>query len=84
MSESADSSSDETISYLVKDVDSDNGEFHTDAEPPTGPQPYVHEPVSARVEDEPAPSDGCGKLFIEIICKLSLVLIFYKDAINHL
>ena len=47
MLESADSSSDETISYL-EDVDSDIGEFYADAEPPTGPQPHMHEPKHPR------------------------------------
>ena len=58
MSESADSSSDETISYL-KDVDSNTGESYADAEPPTGPRPYMHEPqaVFVRVELEDAPSN---------------------------
>ena len=61
MSEPADFSSDEIISYL-EDVDSDIGEFYADVEPPTGPQPYMHEPeaVFVHVEDEHAPSDSDG------------------------
>ena len=59
MSESAASSSDGSISYL-EDVDCEIGEFYTDPESATGPQPYMHEPVavSVRVEVEHTPSDG--------------------------
>ena len=65
MSDSSDSSCDDTISYL-EDVDSDIGECYADPEPLTGPQPYMHEPEaeaeaeaeSVRVEDKHALSDG--------------------------
>ena len=43
MSDSSDSSCDDTILY-IKDVDSDIGECYADPEPLTGPQPYMHEP----------------------------------------
>ena len=44
-------------------MDSDIGEFYADAEPPTGPQPYMREleTVSVRVEDEHALSDIDGE-----------------------
>ena len=46
MSESADSLSEENISYL-EDVDSDIGKFYADTEPPTDPQTYMYEPEAA-------------------------------------
>ena len=65
MSDSSDSSCDDTILYL-EDVDSDIGYCYADPEPLTGPQPYMHEPeaeaVSGRVEDKRALSDGDGAL----------------------
>ena len=47
MSDSSDSSCDDTILYL-EDVDSEIGECYADPEPLTGPQPYMHEPDTVK------------------------------------